>query len=53
MPRSVVDLMRHLGPVREHPLMTVDTVLACLPGFETPAFAEFRKTLETASDIKK
>ena len=53
MPRSVVDLMRHLGPVKEHPLMTVDTVLACRPGFETPAFAEFRKTLEAVSDIKK
>ncbi|SOC28036.1 transcriptional regulator, LysR family [Thalassospira xiamenensis] len=53
MPRSVVDLMRHLGPVREHPLMTVDTFLACRPGFDTPAFSEFRKTLETASDIKK
>ncbi|HBU97963.1 LysR family transcriptional regulator [Thalassospira lucentensis] len=53
MPRSVVDLMRHLGPIKEHPLMTVDTVLACRPGFETPAFSEFHKTLETASDIKK
>ncbi|MCH4561382.1 LysR family transcriptional regulator, partial [Mesorhizobium jarvisii] len=52
IPRSVVDLMRHLGPVQEHPLMSVDTYLACRPGFATPAFSEFRKTLEAFSDIK-
>lgn len=52
LPRSVVDLMRHLGSVEERPLMTVDTYLACRPGFTTPAFAEFRKTLEEFSDIK-
>ncbi len=52
LPRSVVDLMPHLGPVEERPLMTIDTYLACRPGFTTPAFAEFRKTLEEFSDIK-
>nr|WP_245449363.1 LysR substrate-binding domain-containing protein [Ensifer sp. NM-2] len=51
MPRSVVDLMRHLGPVEEQPLMKVDTYLACRPGFDTPAFSEFRKTLAAFSDI--
>ncbi|MBS7741782.1 MULTISPECIES: hypothetical protein [unclassified Chelatococcus] len=52
LPRSVVDLMRHLGPIEEHPLMMVDTYLACRPGFATLAFSEFRKTLERFSDIK-
>lgn len=53
MPSSLVDLMRHLGPIKEHRLMRVDTYLACRPGFNTPAFSEFRKTLEAASDIKE
>jgi hypothetical protein len=44
--------MRHLGPVEERPLMTADTYLACRPNFATPAFSEFRKTLEAFSDIK-
>nr|WP_249730227.1 LysR family transcriptional regulator [Chelatococcus sp. YT9] len=52
MPRSVVELMRHLGPVEEQTLMTVDTYLACRPGYSTPAFSEFRKTLEAFSDVK-
>lgn len=52
MPRSVVDLMRHLGSVEERPLMKVDTYLACRPGFTTPAFAEFRKTIAAFSDIE-
>lgn len=51
IPRSVVDLMRHLGPVEEHPLATVDTCLACRPGFGTPAFSAFRETLLAFSDI--
>lgn len=52
MPRSVVDLMRHLGPVEEQPLMKVDTYLACRSGFSTPAFSEFRKTLAAFSNIE-
>lgn len=51
MPRSVVDLMRHLGAVEEQPLMTVDTYLASRPGFATPAFAAFRDTLEAFAHI--
>ncbi|RBO90938.1 LysR family transcriptional regulator [Pseudochrobactrum asaccharolyticum] len=52
MPRSVVDLMRHLGPVKEQPLMKVDTYLACRSGFNTPAFSEFHKTLSAFSNIE-
>ncbi len=52
MPRSVIDLMRHLGPVEERALMTVRTCLASRPGFMTPAFAAFRQTLEAFSDIE-
>lgn len=51
MPRSVVNLIQHLGAVKEHSLMNVDTHLACRPGFSTPAFAEFRKMLQAASNI--
>ncbi len=53
MPRSVVDLVRHLGAVKEHPLMMVDTHLACRPGYSTPAFAEFSKALQAVSNIKE
>lgn len=53
MPRSVVDLMRHLGPVEEHPLMIVDTFLASRPGFSTPAFSEFSQVLQAFSDFNK
>jgi DNA-binding transcriptional LysR family regulator len=52
MPRSVLDLMRHIAPVVEKPLMTVDTYLAWRPGFVTPAFTEFRNTLLRFSDVK-
>jgi len=52
MPRSVVDLMRHIAPVVEKPLVTVDTYLACRPAFATPAFSEFRDMLLQFSDIK-
>lgn len=51
MPRSVVDLMRHLGPVEEHALMHVDTCLASRPGFATPAFCEFRQTILSFSNV--
>ncbi|TGR64409.1 LysR family transcriptional regulator [bacterium M00.F.Ca.ET.194.01.1.1] len=51
MPRSVANLMQHLGPVKEHRLMTVDTYLAWRPGFRTPAFSEFRNTLVEFADI--
>ncbi|ASV84109.1 lysR substrate binding domain protein [Ochrobactrum quorumnocens] len=53
MPRSVANLVQHLGAVKEHPLMMVDTHLACRPGFSTPAFAEFRKTLQAVSNIEE
>jgi hypothetical protein len=33
--------------------MTVDTYLACRPGFATPAFVEFRDALARFSDIKE
>jgi DNA-binding transcriptional LysR family regulator len=52
MPRSVLDLMRHVAPVEEKPLMRVDTYLASRPGFATPAFTAFRDTLIGYSDIK-
>jgi hypothetical protein len=52
MPRTVLDLMRHTASVVEKSLMTVDTYLACRPGFATPAFIEFRDALVRASDIK-
>lgn len=52
MPRIVVDLMCHVAPIVEKPLMTVDTCLACRPGFATPAVTEFRDMLLQFSDIK-
>ncbi|NTH48932.1 LysR family transcriptional regulator [Agrobacterium rhizogenes] len=53
MPRTVLDLMRHTASVIAKPLMTVDTYLACRPGFATPAFVEFRDALARFSDIKE
>ncbi|MBA8881036.1 LysR substrate-binding domain-containing protein [Phyllobacterium myrsinacearum] len=52
MPRSVVELMRGATAVEEKPLMTVDTYLACRPGFATPAFEAFRDTLVQFSNIR-
>ncbi|MBY3230223.1 hypothetical protein RWK44_02620 [Rhizobium sp. 25PS6] len=53
MPRTVLNLMRHTASVAEKPLITVDTRLACRPGFVTPAFVEFRDTLTQFSGIKE
>ena len=52
MPKSVADTLSHLGSVEEHELMTVDTHLACRPGFATLAFLEWRKRLLAASNIE-
>lgn len=51
MPRSIVDQLRYLDAVKEHPLMTVDTHLATRPGFNTRAFTEFRQALTNSSNI--
>ncbi|MEE3047001.1 MAG: LysR substrate-binding domain-containing protein [Pseudomonadota bacterium] len=50
MPRSIVNQMHHLGTVKEHPIMTVDTHLATRPQFDTRAFREFRRILAKTSD---
>ncbi len=52
MPRTVLDLMPRNASLVEKPLMTVDTYLACRPGFATPAFVEFCDTLAQFSDIR-
>ncbi|WNV11777.1 LysR substrate-binding domain-containing protein [Tardiphaga sp. 709] len=50
MPKSVVELMRHVA-VETTPFTTVDTYLACRPGFATPAFQAFRDILLESSNI--
>ncbi|HEY0328583.1 MAG TPA: LysR substrate-binding domain-containing protein [Rhodopseudomonas sp.] len=45
LPRSVLDLVPAAGRFTLKPLMEVETCLASRPGFKTPAFLEFRKTL--------
>jgi DNA-binding transcriptional LysR family regulator len=52
MPRSVVNLINHLGDVKQHTLTTVDTYLASRPGFSTPAFVEFQKILSANAAFK-
>ncbi|BCP54858.1 LysR family transcriptional regulator [Kaistia sp. 32K] len=52
MPRSVVELLRPVAPVEEKALMTVDTYLACRPGFATPAFLALRDTLAAFSNLE-
>jgi DNA-binding transcriptional LysR family regulator len=51
MPRNIVNQMHHLGTVKEHPLMSVNTHLATRPGFDTRAFTEFRQILTQTSDV--
>lgn len=52
LPRSVLDLAPNAGEFTIKPLMTVDTWLACRPGFATLAFSAFRDTLREFADIK-
>lgn len=51
LPRGVLDLVPDAGRFTIKPLMTIDTHLASRPGFRTPAFSEFRKTLQAFSNI--
>lgn len=51
MPRSVLDLMGSADNVKIHPLMAVDTHLASRPGYNTPAFREFRDILLESGNI--
>lgn len=52
LPRSVLDLTPNAGDFTIKPLMTVDTWLACRPGFATQAFSAFRDTLRSFADIR-
>ncbi|AUG52432.1 LysR substrate-binding domain-containing protein [Thalassospira marina] len=51
MPRSVLNLMGDASDVKIHPLMNVDTHLACRRGYDTPAFREFRDILVKSGNI--
>ncbi|ANG98787.1 LysR family transcriptional regulator [Brucella pseudogrignonensis] len=52
LPRSVLDLVPDADKFTIKPLMVVDTHLASRPGFRTPAFTEFRETLQTFADVR-
>ncbi len=53
MPRSVLELMGTADDVKIHPLMSVDTYLASRPGYDTPAFREFRDILVKSGNIPR